>query len=254
MDAAPAWDPQPPAGRLAGRRIVITGAGSGIGRRTATLFASEGAKLALLDRNAAGLAETAAGIDAASFTTDVTEELSVETSVAGAAEFLGGIDGVVNAAGITEVAPLESTDFAMWRRVMAVNLDGTFLVCRACLAHLREAPFATIVNIASGQALLPGASLSAYAASKGGVLTLSRALAAELAPRIRVNSVCPGIVDTPMVSGNAVRSAAPDLGRYALKRMASAQEIAQALLFFTGTESAFVTGAALAVDGGRTFH
>jgi len=184
----------------------------------------------------------------------VTEELSVETSVAGAAEFLGGIDGVVNAAGITEVAPLESTDFAMWRRVMAVNLDGTFLVCRACLAHLREAPFATIVNIASGQALLPGASLSAYAASKGGVLTLSRALAAELAPRIRVNSVCPGIVDTPMVSGNAVRSAAPDLGRYALKRMASAQEIAQALLFFTGTESAFVTGAALAVDGGRTFH
>jgi NAD(P)-dependent dehydrogenase (short-subunit alcohol dehydrogenase family) len=160
----------------------------------------------------------------------------------------------VNAAGITEVGTLEQTDFAIWRRVMAVNLDGTFLVCRAAVAHLRAAEFATIVNIASGQALLPGPSLSAYAASKGGVLTLSRALAAELAPRIRVNAICPGIVDTPMVSGNAVRTVAPDLSRYALKRMASALEIAQALLFLTGRESAFVTGAALAVDGGRTFH
>jgi len=254
MDAAPAFDPIAPAARLAGRRILITGAGSGIGRRTAALFAAEGARLALLDRNEAGLAETAAGLDAGCFAADVTDEDAVNSAVAAGAAFLGGLDGVVNAAGITEIGTLEQTDFATWRRVMAVNLDGTFLVCRAALPHLRAAEFATIVNIASGQALLPGPSLSAYAASKGGVLTLSRALAAELAPRIRVNAICPGIVDTPMVSGNAVRAAAPDLSRYALKRMASALEIAQALLFLTGRESAFVTGAALAVDGGRTFH
>jgi NAD(P)-dependent dehydrogenase (short-subunit alcohol dehydrogenase family) len=91
--------------------------------------------------------------------------------------------------------------------------------------------------------------MTAYAASKGGVVNLTRALAAELAPAIRVNSVCPGMVDTPMISGLE-----RDVSRYALKRIADPMEIAQAILFLTGTESSFVTGAALAVDGGRTFH
>jgi NAD(P)-dependent dehydrogenase (short-subunit alcohol dehydrogenase family) len=111
-------------------------------------------------------------------------------------------------------------------------------------------PSATIVNIASGQGLLPNVpNNAAYAASKGGVVNLTRALAAELAPTIRVNSVCPGMVDTPMTSGLE-----RDVSRYALKRIADPLEIAQAILFLTGTESSFITGAALAVDGGRTFH
>jgi NAD(P)-dependent dehydrogenase (short-subunit alcohol dehydrogenase family) len=251
--AAPSWDEHVAARRLAGRRIVVTGAGSGIGRQTATVFAAEGARVALLDLNAAGMAETAAGIDAKAFRADISNEAEVTSAVDAAAEFLGGIDGVVNAAGITLTGLLGDMDFATWRRVMSVNLDGTFLVCRACLPWLRQATSATIVNISSGQALLPGASLSAYAASKGGVLTLTRALAVELAPLIRVNAVCPGIVDTPMVAG-AVRSAAPNLSNYALRRMASALEVAQSLLFLSSHESAFVTGAALAVDGGRTYH
>lgn len=251
--AAPAWEAPEPAARLAGRRVLITGAGSGIGRRAASLFAAEGAQLALLDLDGAAAAEAAAETGGAAFTADVADEASVNTAVAAAAAALGGIDGVVNAAGITRTGSLAATELRVWRQVMSVNLDGTFLVCRACLPWLQQAPFATIVNIASGQALLPGPSLAAYAASKGGVLTLTRALAVELAPLIRVNAVCPGIVDTPMIAG-AVRDAAPDLSRYALRRMGTALEIAQTLLFLTGRKSAFVTGAALAVDGGRTYH
>jgi len=252
-ERAPSWEEHVPSGRLTGRRILITGAGSGIGRRTAQVFASEGAALALLDVNPQAVAEAAAEIGAATCPADVSDEAQVAEAVGQAAATLGGIDGVVNAAGITVTGLLGDTDFATWRRAMSINLDGTFLVCRACLPWLRQASAATIVNIASGQALLPGASLSAYAASKGGVLTLTRALAVELAPLIRVNAICPGIVDTPMARGAAL-AAAPDLSRYALRRMATPLEIAQSLLFLTGRESAFVTGVALAVDGGRTFH
>ena len=139
---------------------------------------------------------------------------------------------------------------ADWKLVLDVNLTGTYIVVRCCLPWLAKASFATIVNIASGQGLLPNTpNMTAYAASKGGVVNLTRALAAELAPSIRVNSICPGMVDTPMIAG---LQREPD--RYALKRIADPLEIAQAILFLTGTESSFVTGAALAVDGGRTFH
>jgi NAD(P)-dependent dehydrogenase (short-subunit alcohol dehydrogenase family) len=123
-------------------------------------------------------------------------------------------------------------------------------VTRACLPWLRQAPGSTVVNMASGQGLLPNSpGYTAYAASKGGVVALTRALAAELAPGVRVNSVCPGMVDTAMADGhrdNAVH--------YALKRLADPSEIAQVVLFLTSGESSYVTGAALAADGGRTFH
>jgi len=139
---------------------------------------------------------------------------------------------------------------AAWQRVIDVNLTGTYIVVRCCLPWLLKAPGATIVNIASGQGLLPNTpNMTAYAASKGGVVNLTRALAAELAPTIRVNSICPGMVDTPMTAGLP-----REVNRYAMQRIAQPLEIAQAVLFFTAPESSFVTGAALAVDGGRTFH
>jgi NAD(P)-dependent dehydrogenase (short-subunit alcohol dehydrogenase family) len=163
---------------------------------------------------------------------------------------MGGIDGVVNAAGIVIHGSVLDVGVADWRLVLDVNLTGTYIVVRCCFPWLAKASFATIVNIASGQGLLPNTpNMTAYAASKGGVVNLTRALAAELAPSIRVNSVCPGMVDTPMISGLQ-----RDVNRYALQRIADPLEIAQAILFLTGTESSFVTGAALAVDGGRTFH
>jgi NAD(P)-dependent dehydrogenase (short-subunit alcohol dehydrogenase family) len=237
-------------GRLRGRRILITGAASGIGRGTAELFAGEGATLTLLDCDRKRLAEVARETGGTAVEADVTQEPSVTHAVEKGASAMGGIDGVVNAAGIVIHGSVLDVGLADWKLVLDVNLTGTYIVVRCCLPWLAKAPFATIVNIASGQGLLPNnPGMTAYAASKGGVVNLTRALAAELAPSIRVNSVCPGMVDTPMTAGLE-----RDLDRYALGRIAEPLEIAQAILFLTSTESSFVTGAALAVDGGRTFH
>jgi len=223
--------------RLQGRRILITGAASGIGRRTAELFAAEGAFLTLLDCDRKRLAEVARETGGVAADADVTQEVSVARAVEQGATAMGGIDGVVNAAGIVIHGSVLDVGVADWKLVLDVNLTV-------------KAPFATIVNIASGQGLLPNTpNMTAYAASKGGVVNLTRALAAELAPSIRVNSVCPGMVDTPMTAGLQ-----REVDRYALKRIAEPLEIAQAILFLTGTASSFVTGAALPVDGGRTFH
>jgi NAD(P)-dependent dehydrogenase (short-subunit alcohol dehydrogenase family) len=236
--------------RLQGRRILITGAASGIGRRTADLFAAEGAALTLLDRDRDGLAEIARETRGLPVEADVTQEASVAHAIEQGATAMGGIDGVVNAAGIVIHGSVLDVGVASWQRVLDVNLTGTYIVVRCCLRWLAKGPDATIVNIASGQGLLPNSpNMTAYAASKGGVVNLTRALAAELAPSIRVNSICPGMVDTPMTAGGP-----RDVRPYALKRMADPLEIAQAILFLTGTESSFITGAALAVDGGRTFH
>jgi NAD(P)-dependent dehydrogenase (short-subunit alcohol dehydrogenase family) len=136
---------------------------------------------------------------------------------------MGGIDGVVNAAGIVLHGSVLDVGVADWKLVLDVNLTGTYIVVRCCLPWLVKAPLATIVNIASGQGLLPNTpNMTAYAASKGGVVNLTRALAAELAPSIRVNSVCPGMVDTPMTAGLQ-----REVDRYALKRIAEPMEIAQ---------------------------
>jgi NAD(P)-dependent dehydrogenase (short-subunit alcohol dehydrogenase family) len=236
--------------RLRGRRIVITGAASGIGRRTALLFAQEGAALTLLDCDAEGLSAIAAMTRGRAFKVDVADEASVAHAVEEGAATMGGIDGVVNAAGIMMRGSVLEVGVEAWRHVLEVNLTGTYIVVRCCLPWLTKATAATIVNLGSGQALLPNAPFrTAYAASKGGVLNLTRALAAELAPAIRVNSVCPGLVDTPMAAG-----VQGNVGNYALGRLAQPLEVAQAILFLTGSESSFVTGAALAVDGGRSFH
>ena len=237
-------------GRLQGRRILITGAASGTGQRTAELFSAEGAALTLRDCDRRRLTSVARETGGTAVEADVTQEPSVTRAVEQGAGAMGGIDGIVNAAGIVIHGSVLDIGLADWKLVLDVNLTGTYLVVRCCLPWLGKAPFATIVNIASGQGLLPNnPGMTAYAASKGGVVNLTRALAAELAPSIRVNSVCPGMVDTPMTAGLE-----RDLDRYALGRIAEPLEIAQAILFLTSTESSFVTGAALAVDGGRTFH
>ena len=243
-------NPLPVAGRLAHRRIVVTGAASGIGRATALLFASAGAALALLDRDAAGLAQTAERTGGHAIEVDVASEASVAAAAERAAGALGGIDGLVNAAGIMRTGPMAATPVEVWRQVLDVNLTGTYLVSRGCLPWLQQAAGASIVNIASAAGLLPNAAeLTAYAASKGGVVNLTRAMAAELAPAIRVNSVCPGMVDTPMADGHRT-----NVGNYALKRIADPDEIARVILFLISADSSYVTGAALAADGGRSFH
>lgn len=237
-------------GRLQGRRIVITGAASGIGRATAQLFAAEGAKLLLLDRDGRALADIARDTGAWMFEADVTDEAALAAAIEQGAQAMSGIDGVVNAAGVMLRGSVLEVGVAEWRRVLEINLTGTYTVVRCCLPWLKQSPNSTIVNLGSGQSLLPNSpDRTAYSASKGGVLNLTRALAAELAPGIRANTVCPGLVDTPMAEGVQA-----NVGNYALRRLAQPIEIAQAILFLTSAESSYVTGAALAVDGGRSFH
>lgn len=241
---------QSSAGRLVGRRIVITGAASGIGRATALHFLNEGASLALLDRNSIALQSAFEGQDVHCFAADITNESQVAEVIEQAATAMGGIDGVVNAAGIMGKGSMLEVPAAEWRKQIEVNLVGTYIVSRSCLRWMMDEESATVVNIASAAGLLPNApGLTSYAASKGGVVNLTRCMAAELAPRIRVNSVCPGMVDTPMADGYRA-----NVTNYALKRLADPKEIAAAILFLTSNESSYVTGSALAVDGGRSFH
>jgi NAD(P)-dependent dehydrogenase (short-subunit alcohol dehydrogenase family) len=239
--------------RLTGRKILITGGASGIGRATVDLFLREGARVAVLDRPAGG---TTGG---AFVPVDVADAASVEHAVRQAASALGGIDGVVNAAGVFSSAGLADTTPDLFSHTLAVNLMGTFLVVQAAAPILLASGAGTIVNIGSGVGITPtGPGSTAYVASKGGVIAMTKALAMELAPTVRVNVVCPGAVETPMTAGflrNAAGEVDPALAaRYALRRPASPEEIAAAILFLTSAESSFVTGVTLPVDGGRTFH
>ncbi|HSG56419.1 MAG TPA: SDR family NAD(P)-dependent oxidoreductase [Paracoccaceae bacterium] len=245
--------------RMQGRRVLVTGGASGIGRATAVMLREAGASVVVLDRSADAAAEVAAACGGHAIGADVSDEASVRKAVDEAAAKLGGLDGVVNAAGIFDPAMMMDTDLALWNRTLGVNMTGVFLVCQAAVPHLRKAGKGSIVNIASGVGLQPtGAGGAAYAASKAGVIGLTRSIAAELAPDIRVNAVCPGAVETPMTAG-FLRDAAgvvdPAIAnRYAMKRPAQPEEIAAGILFLLGHEASFVTGVALAVDGGRTFH
>lgn len=240
-------------GRLAGRRIVVTGAASGIGRAVAELFLEAGAQVAALDRQRPQPFARDQGL---ALQADVTDPAGVQAAVDEAARAFGGLDGLVNAAGISNTDWADQVSLEDWRRVLDVNLTGTFTVCRACLAHLRAAGGGTIVNLSSGQGLSPFPRRSAYAASKAGVIALSKSIAMEWAPSIRVNTICPGAVDTPMVrAGYSEEVLRTQVGpRYALGRIGQPLEIAQAALYLSSAESSFVTGIVLAVDGGRSYH
>ena len=244
---------------MAGRRALITGGASGIGRATAELFAAQGARVALLDRDGPLLDQVCQAIGGIAQEADLLDEPALRAAVERAAAAMGGIDALVNCAGVAGSMPLEAIDRANWDRFVGINLTGPFLLCQAALPHLRAFSGSTIVNIASGQALLPNApGIAAYAATKAGLIALTKALGAELAPGIRVNAVAPGIVDTPMVQSilgcHDNPDDAPFVQQYALKRVARPSELAEAILFLSSDASSYVTGTVLAADGGRTFH
>jgi NAD(P)-dependent dehydrogenase (short-subunit alcohol dehydrogenase family) len=249
---------------LAGRRILITGAASGIGLATVARFLKEGARLAALDRDEAALSRMRETFEAAPIHAapcDVSDSASVAGAVEAASAALNGLDGVVNAAGIDLVASIEEMSLADWSRVLAVNLTGPMLVMQAAVPHLRAAGNATIVNVSSGAGLSPLKHRMAYCASKAGLQMASKTLAMEAAEfGVRVNTVCPGAVETPLFRSGIDASPDPNSAyeavraRYALRRVAAPDEIAAAILWLTSAESSYVTGVALAVDGGRTFH
>jgi NAD(P)-dependent dehydrogenase (short-subunit alcohol dehydrogenase family) len=249
--------------RLKGRKVLISGGASGIGLATARRFVAEGARVALLDRDAESLerAIRELGSAAVAFHADVVDEAKVQRTVEQVTQALQGLDGLVNSAGISFWRNFSELTFEEWRRTLSINLDGVFLLCRAALPALKAAGKATIVNIASGAGLQPRANFSHYCASKGGVVLFTKAIAMDLAAdHIRVNAVCPGIVLTPLVERNLVltgdREAAYEryISRNLMKRFGTAEEIAEAVLWLSSDESAFVTGSALSVDGGSVFH
>lgn len=246
-------------GRLKGRRVLITGAASGIGAATARLFHAEGAKLALIDVQEGPLQSICAELDALPLRLDLAVLETLEPAVEKAASALGGLDGLVNCAGIGAGGPIGGVTIESLARTMAINLSAPYLLCRAVLPHFAKADGGAIVNIASGQGLLPNnPGSTAYAATKGGLIAFTKSLAAEAAPKVRANVVCPGVTDTPMTAdvlrGYNDLSQAPFVQQYALKRVADPSEIAAGILFLMSDEASYVTGVALAVDGGRTFH
>jgi 3-oxoacyl-[acyl-carrier protein] reductase len=239
-----------------GRKVLITGAASGMGREIARLFAEEGAALALLDRDEAGVQTVAAALGASGFGCDVTDREGVNRTVAAAGAAMDGIDGVINAAGILDITPFVDLDPASWDQMIAVNLTGPFNVVKAALPFLFKAQAATIVNIASVSALMPMPGTAGYSASKAGVAMFTKSIAMDLGPKIRANTICPGVIKTEMTRylwENPEHSArAAD--RVALKRLGEVSDVARAALFFSTADSGFTTGTELPVDGGFSWR
>ncbi|MDP5308259.1 SDR family NAD(P)-dependent oxidoreductase [Paracoccus spongiarum] len=234
------------------KTALVTGAARGIGLATARLFAAEGWQVALVDCDGAELEAVAPGITGGfAVTCDIADPDQVAATVAAVLKRTGRIDAVVNNAGIADFGPIEATGFDRWRAVMAVNLDGTFLVSQACIPALKRQGGA-IVNIASISGLRASTLRVAYGTSKAAVIHLTRQQAAELGEYgIRANCVAPGPVRTKLAM--AVHS--PEIiaayhDAIPLNRYGTEDELAQAIVFLAGDRASYVTGQVLAVDGG----
>lgn len=241
---------------MAGKVAFVTGAASGIGRAAATVLLSEGWKVALADRDGSALAKAAhelgdAGIVA--FALDITDEAAVAHAIAAAAQALGPLTGLVNSAGIAADVPALDTPVDLFRRILDINVTGTFIVSQAAARLMRQAGGGAIVNMASISGLRGSKGRSAYGASKGAVVTLTQVLANDLARYgIRVNAVAPGPVDTPMVKALHSDADRRLWQRYIpMRRYGTPEEIAKVIAFLLdGEKSGYVTGEVIAVDGG----
>jgi NAD(P)-dependent dehydrogenase (short-subunit alcohol dehydrogenase family) len=246
-------------GRLSGRRILITGGGSGIGQATAELCVQQGARVALVGRTKSKLDQVAGLIGGEAIAADVTNEDDVRKAVAAAASGMDGLDGVINAAGATWIKPTVETPLSKWREMLDLHMTATFLVCREAAPFLQREKEAAIVNLASVAGLLPGLSGAAYAAAKAGQITFSKALAVELAPKVRVNVLCAGPTNTSLSNPNyeAMKQGGTFeafMRMFPLARIAEPAEIAQVVTFLVSREASYVTGAAWTADGGRALH
>jgi len=243
------------AGRA--RVALITGAASGIGAATAVRLIASGWKVALLDRDERAL-EAAQGSHAGSphvfaAPVDVTDETAVQKAVDQAAAALGGLDGVVNSAGIAVDIPALDTPVDLFRKILDVNVVGTFIVARAAARIMKERGGGAIVNLSSVAGVRGSKGRSAYGSSKGAVIVLTQVLATDLARYgIRVNAVAPGPVDTPMVKTmHTAEDRALWTRHIPMRRYAEPGEIASVIEFLLdGTRSGFITGEVVAVDGG----
>jgi 3-oxoacyl-[acyl-carrier protein] reductase len=251
---------------FAGRSAVVTGAARGIGRAVAHRLAGLGARTVIWDVDGQEAERTAAELH------DLLQKqgrpgelewLRVDVTDAGAvAEAIGcaagqGLDVLVNNAGTTTVQGTEDMPLDEWERILNVNLHGTFLCCRAAIPHLRKRPGAAIVNISSSSALVGGGGGAHYAASKAGVDGLTRHLARELAPEIRVNSIQPRTIETDLLRARYAHAPLEQdrlREKVPLGRFGQPEDIADAVAFLASDWASFITGQIILIDGGRTYQ
>lgn len=248
---------------LAGKHAFITGGGTGIGLAAARALAARGAKLTLAARNFARVEQAASALGANPVALDVTSEASIAAGFEAAHAVLGPIHILVNNAGIAPSAPFHATDLALWNQVLSTNLTGAFLCTRAALPYMIAAGWGRVINVASVCSLKGYAYVSAYCASKHGLLGLTRALAHETAKRgVTVNAVCPGYVATEIVAHaqknisektklNEDEALASIVRFNPQGRLIEAEQVASAIAWLCGDGAASVNGAALPMTGGE---
>ncbi|WP_246011614.1 SDR family NAD(P)-dependent oxidoreductase [Nocardia mexicana] len=249
-------------GRLTGKVALITGATGGIGLATAELFAREGARLVVADIDGGAVDVLAARLRA-----DGAEIMGAELDVSAADQWarvvestqrrFGGLDILINIAGVVDWGGIEDAEREQWDRVIAVNQTGTWLGMKTAMPLLRRSGSASIVNTSSVLGIIGSGAAAAYQASKGAVRLLTKTAAVEYATRgVRVNSVHPGVIATPMIREilDEQGDRQPDIVRTPMRRAGLAGEVAYAMLFLASAESSYVTGAELVVDGGLTAH
>jgi dihydroanticapsin dehydrogenase len=250
--------------RLEGKKVLVTGGASGIGKAVVELFVSEGARVAFCDldvQNGQALAAQLGEACARFFTADVAEAAEVENMVGQATAWLGGLDALVNNAGVGGVGlpkPLEELSLETWNRTINTNLRGTYLVSKFALPHLK-ANGGAVVNLVSTYSIVGGPQLGAYCASKGGILALTRNMALDYAPyRVRVNAIAPGFVDTPMLRNDIAKDPDPQktlagiLANIPQAELMTALQVARVILFLCTDDSAIMTGSLVVADGGYT--
>ncbi len=252
--------------RLADKVAIVTGAASGIGAASARLFAAEGARVALIDRDGTGAERVVGEIDKAgelarAFAADVTDAEATRETVAAVFADWGRIDVLVTSAGVSLGGTVPTITDELWDTTFAINVKGTYLWAQAVLPLMIDAGGGAIVTVGSQLALNNLGNNAAYIASKGAIVGLTRAMAVDHAgDAIRVNAVMPGVTETPMIkrslkrSGNSEERRRRWAERHPMGRIATPEEVAKAALFLASDESSFTTGSLLFVDGGWTAH
>jgi NAD(P)-dependent dehydrogenase (short-subunit alcohol dehydrogenase family) len=243
--------------KLAGKTALVTGGGSGIGRATCELFAREGARVAVLDKDGEAAEAVAGAISGRSYRLDVGEGAQVEDTFARIADELGPAQILVTAAGISSGKRLVDTPEELWDEIFRINVKGTYLCLKAAIPGMVAAGGGSVITVGSQLAHAGGRENAAYIASKGAVISLTRTAALEhAADNVRVNVMSPGAIDTPLLALGMARHADPEAararsrGRHAMGRFGTAEEIAKGALYLACDDSTFVTGSELVMDGG----